>query len=170
LNRRPGRDLLLDIVAALTVSKANLRRDPCGDWNIVGRQGHISTDGVAQYLFLRLPTKRKWENAKRALRFLNVVQDGDDEGVLKMVELPTAEQAKIIRKFLGLRKLATLADKQRATLRRFCFARNKAPVSEQIIDVLEGGRYQTQRPSPMPRDDRRRDHDQMKSSTRRRRG
>jgi hypothetical protein len=130
-SRKPDRDLLLGLIAALTVSKANLRRDPCGDWNIRGRVstdgvgGRISTDGVWYYLHLRLGTKRKWENAKRKLTFLTVTQDGDDEGVLKMDALPTAEQAKIIRKRLGLRKLATPNDKQRATLRRFGFRRDK---------------------------------------------
>jgi hypothetical protein len=66
-NRKPDRDLLLGFVAALLVSKANLRRDPCGDWNIFGRRGHISSDGVGAYVYLRPGTKRTWENAKRAL-------------------------------------------------------------------------------------------------------
>jgi hypothetical protein len=90
-SRKPDRDLLLGIVAALMVSKANLRRDPCGDWNIFGRRGHISSDGGGAYVYLRPGTKRIWENAKRASGFLPVVQDGDDEGVLKMGDLPTAE-------------------------------------------------------------------------------
>jgi hypothetical protein len=137
--RKPDRDLLLDIVAALTVSKANLRRDPCGDWNIFGRRGHILSDGGAAYVYLRPGTKCTWEKAKRALGFLTVVQDGDDEGILKMGDLPTADQAEIIRKLLGLRKVAPPTDKQRATLNRFSFARDKTPVSEQIIDVPEGG-------------------------------
>jgi hypothetical protein len=160
-NRKPDRVLLLVIVAALRVSKANLRRDPCGDWNIVRRRdrrrghiwidgvgGHIATDGVWYYVHLRLPTKRKWENAKRKLNFLTVTQDGDDEGVLKMSDLHTAEQAKIIRRLLGLRKLATLNGKQRAALRRSSFARDKTPVSEQIIDVPQGGRYHPSGPAP----------------------
>jgi hypothetical protein len=58
-DRKPDRDLLLDIVAALTVSKANLRRDPCGDWNIFGRRGHISSDGVGAYIYLRPSTSRQ---------------------------------------------------------------------------------------------------------------
>jgi hypothetical protein len=135
--RKPDRDLLLDIVAALTVSKANLRRDPCGDWSIFGRRGHVSSDGASAYVYLRPGTKRTWDKAKRALGFLTVIQDGDDEGVLKMGDLPTAEQAEIIRKALGLRKVAPLTDKQRDTLNRFSFARDKTLVSEQIIDVPE---------------------------------
>jgi hypothetical protein len=147
-NRKPDRDLLLGLIAALTVSKANLRRDPCGDWNIVGRRGYISSDGASAYVYLRPGTKRTWEKAKRALGFLTIVQDGDDEGVLKMGDLPAADRAEIIRKFLGLRKLAPLTDEQRATLRRFSFARDKTPRSEQIIDVPEGGRYHPSAPAP----------------------
>jgi len=45
-DRKPDRELLLRAIDALHVSKRNLRRDPCGDWNIVGRGGHISTDGA----------------------------------------------------------------------------------------------------------------------------
>ena len=147
-NRKADRDLLLGLTAALRVSKANLRRDHCCDWNIFGRRGHISSDGVGQYVYLRLGTKRKWESAKRTLSFLTVTQDGDDEGVLKMGDLPTADQAEIIRKLLGLRKVAPLTDGQRATLHRFSFARDKTPASEQIIDVPEGGRYHPSGPAP----------------------
>jgi hypothetical protein len=138
---------------------------------------------VGAYVYLRPGTKRTWESAKRALGFLTIVQDGDDEGVLKMGDLPTADRAEIIRKLLGLRKVASLTDEQRATLQRFSFARDKSPVSEQIIDVPQGGRYHPSGPAPgaaewpLPdprvpvrwlRDDSRRNHDQMKTSTRRR--
>jgi len=120
-NRKPDRDLLLGIVAAMTVSNARVRRNRCGDWNIVGRRGHISTDGVGQYVYLRLGTKRKWENAKRTLSFLTVTQDGDDEGVFKIAGPPTSEQAELLRKRLGLRKLSPLTEEQRTNLRRFSF-------------------------------------------------
>jgi hypothetical protein len=44
VDRKPDRELLLRLIEVLQVSKNNLRRDPCGDWNIFGRRGHISTD------------------------------------------------------------------------------------------------------------------------------
>ena len=64
--------------------------------------------------------------------FLTVVQDGDDEGVLKLVDLPTADEAAIIRKLVGLRKVAPLTDEQRATLNRFSFARDKPPFRSKL--------------------------------------
>jgi hypothetical protein len=82
----------------------------------------------------------------------------------------TAEQAEIIRKLLGLRKVAPLTEAQRAALHRFSFARDKTPVQSKSSMFQKGAATHTQRPSPMPRDDRRRDHDRMKTSTRRRRG
>ncbi len=74
-SRKPDREPLLAVVGALEVPKANLRRDPCGDWNIIGRRGHISTDGSGH--MSTCGTKRRWEKAKRALSFLTVTQNGD---------------------------------------------------------------------------------------------
>jgi hypothetical protein len=137
-DRKPDRELLLRVIDSLHASKSNLRRDPCGDWNIVGRCGHISTDGAGNlHIYLLLETKRRWEIAKRNLSFAAVTQDGDAEGVLKMSELPTAAQAAAIRKALGLRKVSQLTEGQRTTLRRFSFARDKTALFGQIIAVTE---------------------------------
>src|SRR3974390_3735659 len=138
-DRKPDRELLLGVIDSLHVSKSNLRRDPCGDWNIVGRCGHISTDGAGNlHIYLLLETKRRWEITKRNLSFAAVTQDGDAEGVLKMSELPTAAQAAALRKALKLRKVSPLTERQRTTLRRFSFARDKTAHSGQIIAVTEG--------------------------------
>jgi hypothetical protein len=138
-DRKPDRELLLSVIGSLHVSKSNLRRDPCGDWNIVGRCGHISTDGAGDlHIYLLLETKRRWEITKRNLSFAAVTQDGDTEGMLKMSELPTASQAAAVRKALGLRKVSPLTEGQRTALRNFSFARDKTALSEQIIAVTEG--------------------------------
>jgi len=137
-NRKADREALLALTDALQVSKSNLRRDPCGDWNIFGRRGHVSTDGIAHFAYLQPGSKRRWEAAKRTLDFLTVSQDGDDEGVLKIASAPTPEQADLLRKFLGLRKASPLTDEQRATLRRFNFARDKTPVSAPSIAATGG--------------------------------
>jgi hypothetical protein len=135
-DRKPDRQLLLRVIDSLHVSKGNLRRDPCGDWNIVGRCGHISTDGAGNlHIYLLLETKRRWEITKRNLSFAAVTQDGDTEGVLKMSELPTAAQGAALRKALGLRKVSPLTEAQRTALRRFSFARDKTALSGQIIAV-----------------------------------
>ena len=46
-NHKADRELLVGLVDALSVSRSRLKRDECGDWNIFGRRGHISTDGTA---------------------------------------------------------------------------------------------------------------------------
>ena len=141
-DRKSDRELLLKVIDSLHVSKSNLRRDPCGDWNIVGRCGHISTDGAGNLqIYLLLETKRRWEITKRNLSFAAVMQDGDAEGVLKMSELPSAAQAAALRKALGLRKVSPLTEGQRTVLRRFSFDRDKTALSGQIIAVTGGGGY-----------------------------
>ena len=141
-DRKPDRELLLRVIDSLHVSKSNLRRDPCGDWNIVGRCGHISTDGSGNlHIYLLLETKRRWEITKRNLSFAAVAQDGDTEGVLKMRDLPTVGQAAALRKALGLRKVSPLTEGQRTALRRFSFARDKTALSGQIIAVTGKGGY-----------------------------
>ena len=150
-DRKPDRELLLRVIDSLHVSKSNLRRDPCGDWNIVGRCGHISTDGAGNlHIYLLLETKRRWEITKRNLSFAAVTQDGDTEGVLKMSELPTAAEAAALRKALGLRKVSPLTEGQRTALRRFSFARDKTALSGQIIAVTEGPHSQEVRRNAPP--------------------
>jgi hypothetical protein len=117
-DRKPDRDLLLGLVDVLSVSRGNLLRDPCGDWNLVGRRGHIFTDAVSIYAYVPAGTARRWTNVKRALGFMVVTLDGDDEGILKMDGLPSPDQAAALRKVLGLRKSAPLTPERREALRQ----------------------------------------------------
>ncbi len=133
-DRKADRELLLRLAEALQVAKSNIHRDPCGDWNLAGRRGHVSTDGTSLYLHLSFETKRRWESAKRMLGE-PVSQDGDDEGVIKLLDLPAGEKVIQIRKLLGLRKVAPLTDGQRSTLSRFHFARDKSPHSDGLSEV-----------------------------------
>jgi hypothetical protein len=132
-DRRPDRHLLIRLAEALSVSQGRLRRDPCGDWNIVGRRGHILTDGVNAYAYVPSGTARRWERAKRLLEFMTVTQDGDEEGVLKLLEMPTPEQAEVLRQVLGMRKATPLTDERRAALISVGFAQAKAPVQDGFI-------------------------------------
>jgi hypothetical protein len=133
-SRRADRELLITLVAALSVSQGRLHRDPCGDWIVVGTRGHFLTDGIAAFAYLPFETARRWERAKRVLSFMTPTQDGDTEGVLKLLEMPTADQAAIIRKLLGLRKVTPLTDEQRASLlSRTNFTACKPPVSTGFI-------------------------------------
>jgi hypothetical protein len=78
-------------------------------------------------------TARRWERAKRLLNFAVVTQDGDDDGVLKLIDMPTPEQAGVLRKLLGLRKASPLSDERRAALIGVGFAQAKTPLSAPII-------------------------------------
>jgi hypothetical protein len=116
-SRTADRELLLALTESLSVSQRRLHRDPCGDWIIVGSRGHVLSDGVNAYIYLPFETARRWERAKRLLDFMAVVQDGDTEGVLRFDGMPTAEQAKVIRKLLGFRPRLELSEADRAALK-----------------------------------------------------
>jgi hypothetical protein len=141
-NRQADRAALLKLADALQVTKTSLRRDPCGDWNLFGRRGHVFTDGAGGlYVYLRLETKRHWESAKRNLAFMVLRQDGDDEGVFKICDDLSADQAGVLRRYVGLRKAQALTEERWAVLRGFKFAPAIAPLSGEIIDVSGDGGY-----------------------------
>jgi hypothetical protein len=133
---KADRDLLLSLVEALSISKTRLSRDECGHWTIFGRRGHISTDGVASYIYVACKTKRKWEAAKSTLGLVTT-QDGDCEGILRLDDLPTEQMAETLRRLLGLRKSVRPSDRQRANLARFHFRRDNNGVSGRFIAVTE---------------------------------
>jgi hypothetical protein len=138
-DRRADRELLVTLVDALSVSLGRLRRDPCGDWVINGTRGHILTDGTDAFVYLPAGTARRWERAKRTLNFMSPTQDGDTEGVLKLIEMPSSPLAAVLRKVIGLRKVSILTDEQRQLLARHSFGRDKPPVSRTIFDLPEVG-------------------------------
>ena len=51
---------------------------------------------------------RHWTATKARLSFCELLQDGDDEGCLRLIDLPTPDQAIIFRDAIGLRKRAEL--------------------------------------------------------------
>jgi hypothetical protein len=135
-SRKADRILLLGLAKSLIVSRGRLERDACGDWIISARRGHISTDGFSSYAYLALGSPRRWEFAKQALKFLSVTQDGDNEGIFIMRDIPTAEQAAVIRKVLGLRKAPILTEQQRETVTsRLNLPRRNGGVSEGLFYV-----------------------------------
>jgi len=96
-----------------------LRRDECGAWRITGRDGSIHTwgDNRSWVLWVVCRTPLLWRRTKERLAFCTVTQDGDEEGCLRLHQLPTAEQAETIRDVLGLRKRPELSAEHRETLR-----------------------------------------------------
>lgn len=97
---------LMQLHAALNAANTALRLDECRLWAIRGSRGHAATwgDGRTWLLVVHCRSKYGWAVAKRYLAFAEVTQDGDDEGVLRLLRLPTPEQAITIRKYLGVRQ------------------------------------------------------------------
>jgi hypothetical protein len=76
-------------------------KDECGDLSIFGKEGKIYTDEDHWYLF---QTGRNWNEWKKKLNFMEVWQDGDAEGVLRLNRLPLEKEVLKIRKAVGLGK------------------------------------------------------------------
>jgi hypothetical protein len=95
-----------ELLKALDGQSRTLRRDECGAWRITGKRGHVNSwgPGGGWLIYCAAGTPRKWSNLKGRLSFCEVMQDGDDEGCLRLVALPTAERAIQIRKALGLKR------------------------------------------------------------------
>lgn len=118
---------LENLAEALGVSKGRIKLDDYRYYNIFGRKGHISTDNEYWYLFTQGSGKMQWNNIKRKLSFMEVSQDGDDEGILRCSRLPSEEEAKVIRKVLGMRPSTVLTDVQRGKLLERLTARLEQP-------------------------------------------
>jgi hypothetical protein len=117
------RERLETMLEALDASPGALRRPACrgwaGDYQITGRLGHILADGDGCLLHIHTgdtdkPTPRRWNNVKGRLAFCRLMQDGDDEGILRLDRLPTAAEADLIREALGIRKRRHLSDEELA--------------------------------------------------------
>jgi hypothetical protein len=124
------RDMQRSLLAALDASQRSLRRDECGAWRIKGRHGHIYTWGPSgDWLIHCAPgSPRKWTNVKKRLSFCQLTQDGDGEGCLRLFDLPTPEQAVLVRMALGLKR------KRAPNLGSFCSTAGdgfSAPISSE---------------------------------------
>jgi hypothetical protein len=95
-------------------TSSRLARDECGDWNIYGTRGKLYTDEKFGYLYLYID--QSWGRAKRTLSFMEVHQDGDAEGILRLDRLPTEQEARLIRKWAGLGTKRKLTPERRAKL------------------------------------------------------
>lgn len=130
-NRSEDKKYLRTLAQALDVSESRIKLDECGDWNIVGIRGKISTDGEAWYLYTDCVTPRKWNITKKNLSFLEVSQDGDWEGIFRCSRMPFREEARAIRKVIGVRPRTVLTEEQRAALLEIGYKRDKEGVPAQ---------------------------------------
>ena len=108
------------------VEKAFRRKDHA--WTIYGKHGRIVTWGDkahASWAIYACPpstidpegSPRAWGMAKQKLAFLQVTQDGEFDGVFKLVRLPTDDEAALIREVLGIRRRPNVSEQSLQNLR-----------------------------------------------------
>ena len=111
------RPALLALRDALGCRLNALRRDECGDWAIFGKRGHIYAVPDGFQIVIRCESVREWSYARKALKpFAALTTDGDEEGVLFIDRLPTAAEAEIVRRYVGIAKKRVLSDEERERL------------------------------------------------------
>lgn len=103
VNHKQDKAVLTNLSTALNISKIHIRKDELNYWNIIGKETFIDTDGEYWYIHIFSTSERKWKSCKESLEFMELINDGDDEGVLRMKNMPDFIQSKIIRKLLKLR-------------------------------------------------------------------
>ena len=107
-HRRPG--LSGTPNAALNAAHNAVRLDECRLWTIRGSRGYASTwgDGRTWMLAVDLETPRRWGFIKQRMAafpgLAQLTQDGDDEGVFRLMRLPSPVEAAEIRRAAGIRQ------------------------------------------------------------------
>jgi hypothetical protein len=128
------------LLGALGAWVRALRRDECGAWCIHGikqykgeafhNSVHTWGDGRSWAVYVQCRSCQHWTWTKKKLSFCTVTQDGDDEGVLRLHQLPTPEQADVIRDILGIRKRMELSpedlERRRASMTALLLAQGSA--------------------------------------------
>ena len=95
---------------ALNAAHNAVRLDECRLWTVRGSRGYVSTwgDGQTWMLAVGSKTPRHWTFAKQRMAsfpgLAQLTQDGDDEGVFRLMRLPTPEEAAEIRRTAGIRQ------------------------------------------------------------------
>jgi hypothetical protein len=117
------RPRLLVFAGSIDSRASALRRDDCGDWAIFGSNGHIYAVPEGFQLMIgcdvenaRWTSARGWESAKKRLRFGKLTQDGDQEGSIIIVRVPSKAEAAEIRDILGIPQARHLSEERRAIM------------------------------------------------------
>ena len=99
------REELMPMMDMLDAASSALRRDECGDYRINGSRGHIFPwgDGQTWWVMFSTRSKQHWTWTKKRLPFVQITQDGDEEGAGRMGST-NPEQAALIREICGIRK------------------------------------------------------------------
>ena len=104
------RACLARLHAALNAAHNAVRLDECRLWTVRGSRGYVSTwgDGQTWMLAVGSKTPRHWTFAKQRMAsfpgLAQLTQDGDEEGVFRLMRLPTPEEAAEIRRAAGIRQ------------------------------------------------------------------
>ena len=94
----------------LNAARNAVRLDECRLWTVQGSRGYVSTwgDGQTWMLAVGSKTPRHWTFAKQRMAsfpgLAQLTQDGDEEGVFRLMRLPTPEEAAEIRRAAGVRQ------------------------------------------------------------------
>jgi hypothetical protein len=95
---------------ALNAALNAVRLDECRLWTVRGSRCYVSTwgDGHTWMLAVGSKTQRHWTFAKQRMAafpgLAQLTQDGDQEGVFRLMRLPTPEEAAEIRRAAGVRQ------------------------------------------------------------------
>jgi hypothetical protein len=106
VDHKKDKEVLLNLSTALNISKTHIHKDELNYWTIIGKEAWIDTDGESWYLHLS-GSVRQWNNWKKALSFMELKIDGDEEGVLCLQRMPDEIESRKIRKLLRLRQSYT---------------------------------------------------------------
>jgi hypothetical protein len=99
--------------AALNAANSAMRRDDYSLWTIQGSRGYAATwgDGQTWMLAINSVAPRRWTFIKQNLAVFSglaqVTQDGDTEGVIRLMRLPAPNEATEIRHVVGIRQTST---------------------------------------------------------------
>lgn len=116
IDHKKDKGLLLTLCDYLFISKRNLKKDELGYWRLIGRKGYIDTDGEYWYARIECKSSTTWKNVKNTAQFMQIWQDGDDEGALRLLRYPSKEEAQIIRKIWGFTHRRELTPEQKERL------------------------------------------------------
>jgi hypothetical protein len=125
------RDKLKALANQIQTSTRKLHYDTAkARWILEGRYGAISADSIHWCVSVKVNSKRHASSVKKQLAFMEVVRDGDQEIELRLDRMPTEAEGPVIRKLIGLKKLPTLTDDYKNTLKTRAHAMRRGSVSE----------------------------------------
>ena len=78
---------------------------------------NVRFDPLGFQIYVERKSVREWSFAKKPLKpFAKLTNDGDEEGMLFLDRLPTADEAEVIRQYVRVAKKRVLSDEERARL------------------------------------------------------